>query len=444
MRRFAVVAVLFLGLTRGLWADPPPVLSLDEAVRLALAQNRLVRIAALQVDKAGEDLAAVRTRRLPAVSIDFLAGELLTPVSFAFPRGAFGQFPGIGPVPARDTEISQPRTPSVFADLRIAQPLTQLTRVSLGVQASAVGRDIEREHLRSQEQAVAANVRKLYYGIVQTESGLGVSDEALGLFRELERVVGQQVEEQAVLRADLLDVQARRAQAEADRLALANALAAQQEQMNQLLGRDLGTAFEVEKIPPPTAEEADLEAARTRAVEARPEVREARLKAQQADLDRRIKKAEAIPDVSLALTYLTPYTIDPLPDHILSLGFLVQWEPWDWGRKRHELAAKERVAEQARHGVPEAESRVLVEVGARFRKLAEARALLAAAELGQEAARERLRERTNQYQEKAALLADVLRQQEALAEASHRARQALLAFWTARADLQQALGEDVP
>ncbi|HSS76021.1 MAG TPA: TolC family protein, partial [Thermoanaerobaculia bacterium] len=72
------------------------------------------------------------------------------------------------------------------------------------------------------------------------------------------------------------------------------------------------------------------------------------------------------------------------------------------------------------------------------------RAVAGAAKLGEEAARERLRVRKDQFGEKAALLADVLRQQEALAAASHRAQQAVLAFWTARADFAQALGEDLP
>ncbi|HSS75745.1 MAG TPA: TolC family protein, partial [Thermoanaerobaculia bacterium] len=369
MKRLVVAVVLLgLGAHPGACAETP-VLTLDEAVRMAVAQNRLVKNAALQVDKAGEDLAAARTRRWPVFSVDFLAGELLTPVSFTFPRGAFGTFPGVGPFPPGETRITQARTPSLFADLRVAQPLTQLTRVSLGIQASEAGREIEREGRRGQEQAVAANVRKLYYGIVQAESALAVSDETLALDRELERLVAQQAAEQTVLRADLLDVQARRAQAEADRLATANAATSQKEQLNQILGRDVRTPFRAEAVPAPTAEEVDLEAARAKAVEARPEVRQARLKARQADLDRRMKRSEAIPDVSLSLTYLTPYTIDPLPDHILSLGFLVQWEPWDWGRKRHELAAKERVAEAAKNGVAEAESRVLVDVGARFRKL---------------------------------------------------------------------------
>ena len=51
----------------------------------------------------------------------------------------------------------------------------------------------------------------------------------------------------------------------------------------------------------PDGFESDLAAAQKRALAQRPEVKEARLKLRQAELDRRIKKSERIPDVSVSL-----------------------------------------------------------------------------------------------------------------------------------------------
>ena len=67
---------------------------------------------------------------------------------------------------------------------------------------------------------------------------------------------------------------------------------------------------------------------------------------------------------------------------------------------------------------------------------------LGATSLAQEAAREKLKVTTNRYQQKAALLKDVLEDQERLADADRQQQQALLSAWTARADLERALGED--
>ena len=62
--------------------------------------------------------------------------------------------------------------------------------------------------------------------------------------------------------------------------------------------------------------------------------------------------------------------------------------------------------------------------------------------LAREAAQEKLRVATEKYKVEAALLKDTLQAQASLSEANAQYDQALLSFWTARADLDRALGED--
>ena len=47
-----------------------------------------------------------------------------------------------------------------------------------------------------------------------------------------------------------------------------------------------------------------------------------------------------------------------------------------------------------------------------------------------------------QYGAQAALLADVLQTEASLADSNNQYQQALVAFWTARADFERALGEE--
>ena len=93
--------------------------------------------------------------------------------------------------------------------------------------------------------------------------------------------------------------------------------------------------------------------------------------------------------------------------------------------------------------VREAEDRAVVDINARFRALGEKRALLRVAEMAQSTAREKVRVKTNQYQVQAAMLNDVLQLRAELAGADDRYQQALLAFWTAKADFELAIGEEV-
>jgi outer membrane protein len=84
----------------------------------------------------------------------------------------------------------------------------------------------------------------------------------------------------------------------------------------------------------------------------------------------------------------------------------------------------------------------MVDVKAKLRKLAEARALLDTSSLTQEAEREKLRVVTNRYGEKAALLSDVLQQEAAVTQADADHQKALAAFWSAKANFDYALGRN--
>ncbi len=422
---------------------PGERLTLEAAIRLAVENNRQLQSARLQIEKAETDVATARSHRLPSFEIKGTASQLLTPVDFAFPQGAFGTFPGIGPIPAADTNVSVPRQPTYYVSSQVSQPLSQLFRIGLGVRSATKAREIEMEHARSQQLSVINSVKRLYFAILQTESALTANAEAVAMYRELDRTLQNRVAQKVALRADSLDVQFKLAQEELERTTRENALASQKEQLNQLLGRDVRTAFTVEEVSAVSPLEVDLKAAQAHALDVRPDVREARLKLEQADLDRRIAKADRIPDVSLAVSYTSNFNIDVLPTNLATAGVQLTWEPFDWGRRKQAVAAKSATVEQARLNIREIEDKTIVEINSRFRTLAEKRALLNVVRMAQTTMREKLRVKTNQFQLQAVLLPDVLQVRAELADADDRYQQTLLEFWIAKADYELALGEEV-
>ena len=429
-------------------AQPAPVaitqrLTLDRAIQLAVENNRQIQTAALQLQKANEDVEVARTHRLPVFDIQGQAAQLLTPVDFAFPQGAFGEFPGVGPIPATDTDVSVPRQLTYYFSSQVSQPITQLFRIGLGIDSARATSAIEQEHLNAQRLSVTTSVKRLYFAILQSESALDSTEQAIALYRELDRTLEVRVAQKVALRADSLDVRFRLAKEELTRTTYQNTLASQKEQLNQLLGRDVRTDFVVEPVTELSIAEVDLDAARTRALENRPDLREARLKVEQADLDRRLKKADRIPELSVAVSYSSYFNIDVMPTNLATAGLQLKWEPFDWGRKGHELAAKTHTVTQARLAVRDTEDRIIVDVNNRFRTLSEKRALLNVARMAQATSREKLRVKTNQYQVQAALLPDVLQLRTEQASSDDQYQQALLAFWTAKADFENAIGEEV-
>jgi len=416
------------------------VLTLDQAIALALRENRSVRDAELEAGKTGDIVDATRTHRLPSTNVFSLTAEqFIKPEEVSVGGLVPNIFPAVGPF----FSIGIPRRPTtVFAGL-ILQPLSQQYRLGLNVEHAKLARDTERERLRLVKQSTIDRVRQTYYGILQTQSALESTQETITSYRELDRVTSDKVAQQVSLRSASLDVRTRLAKAEYEALNLSNELASKKEQLNDLLGRDVRTDFRVNPAADVNGFPADLENARNRALEQRPEIREARLKIKQAEVDRRIKKSEYIPDVSAGFLYMTFRNFDDfIPKNLGSAGLALKWEVFDWGRKRDELAEKDKTIEQTKERLREAESRVLIDVSDKFRKLQQTRQAFVVAQLAEETARETLRVNTNKYKLTAALLSDVLQSQSTLAEANHQFQQTLLDYWTARAEFEKALGED--
>jgi len=428
-------ATIVSGWCQQISSAPDEVLTLDQAIALALGANHAVRDAELEAGKSGDILAATRTHRLPSMNV-YALGTLQ---QFFKPQGIGNIFPGVGPF----FSIGIPRRPhGAFAGL-ILQPLSQQYRLGLDVKQAKLAQDTERERLRFVKQSTIDRVKQTYYGILQTQSALESIQEAITSYRELDRVTIDKVIQQASLKNASLEVETRLAKAEYEAINLSNDLATKEEQLNDLLGRDVRTLFRLNPIPDVSGFPADLESARNRALEQRPEIREARLKITQADVDRRIKKSEYIPDVSVGFIYLGFRNFgEAVPKNIASLGLAIKWEVFDWGRKRDELAEKDKTIEQANERLHEAESRVLIDVSDKFRKLQQTRQALVVAQLAEQTALETLRINTNKYKFTAALMSDVLESQATLAEANHQYQQALLGYWTAKANLEKALGEE--
>jgi outer membrane protein len=423
-------------------ATPADELTLEQAIAIALETNRQIKVAALELDKFANRLAVAKTHRLPHFEFSVLATELVKTLNFDFKKGDLGTLTGIGPIPQTDVSVTAPRRPAFFYEGGAFQPLSQQYRLSLVDRKIETGREIAREQLRGKRQEIVDSVKKTYYAALQTQSALESVEQSLKLYQELDRVTDRYVVQQVALKADSLQVKTRVQEIIYESMTLRDRLADQKETLNNLLGRDIRTEFQIRAVPELTRYEADLTAAREQALAQRPEIKEAQLKIKAAEYDRRIKKSEYIPDLSIGVGFVSAENVKVLPQNIVRAGFLLRWEPFDWGRKRNEMAEMGKAIEEAQLGLHETQNQVLVEIGGKYRKLHQARQMLITSQLAQETARENVRVFNSRYAVQEALVKDVLQSQASLAEANHKYQQALLSFWTAKADFEKAIGID--
>jgi outer membrane protein len=162
----------------------------------------------------------------------------------------------------------------------------------------------------------------------------------------------------------------------------------------------------------------------------------------QAELEIKSEKTHYIPDIAIQASYTSPANINFLPQNIGSVGALFTWQPWDWGEKRHKVREAALTEKQAGLSVEDTREQILLAVDSNFRLLREARAHFAIAEALRDAETEKMRNQKEAYSQQSILLSDLLKQQSSLADAESQYRQAVLTYWSARADFQKALGEE--
>jgi outer membrane protein TolC len=420
-----------------------PELTLEQAVDQAVANNSSLKTASLETVRAADDLAANRTRRFATTQVVGLGAQLVTKPSVTFPAGALGVYSVTGPIPATNQTVEIARKPAGTVNISVAQPLSTQYQLHLQLKALELGVDGSRQDQQKTRLEVVDQVRRAYYAVVEAQSALDSLQASLPYYQESHRLALENRGKETILESSLLN-------ADAQLLKIQNAIsdandrvASAGEQLNDLMGRDIHTQFRVAAIGDADAGLDALEGMEARALQNRPDVKKAKLQVQQADYDARAKKAEYIPDVSLAFDYSTTANYENiLPSNLGTVGLALRWEPWDWGRKHHEYEEKRAKEEQAKVGVDATERAVLLEVRNAYRQLENTRRQLTLSDASARAARQRLKEVQEQVKHEAVLNRDLYQAQSDLASADSQQQQALTAFWKARADLKKTIGEE--
>ena len=418
------------------------VLTVDQAVQIALANNRALKVVSLNVDSSKEKLAAEKTRRLPAFSTYILASQVLQPFSFTVAAGQFGTYPGIGPIPATTTPIPTPSQPTAYIFATATQPLLTLYKINLHIQGQELSVEQAAQKVREERISIVDDVRQAYYGIVEIQNAIEATEASIKQYEELDRISIQYVAEKVVLKSEGLEVEAKLADSKYKLLQYQDKLQSAKETLNNLMGRDITTQFRAVNATALSAIEQDMPAAQAKALAQHPKVKEAEITVQQAENARRFAKSQYLPDLGVSFHYLSPFGVNFVPTNVMTVGFEFSWEPFEWGRRKHEVNEKTINVEQSKLGLDDTKAQILINVDNQFRSLQEARVAVAVATAKEESSREKLREVTYQYKQQTALLRDALQQQSAVEAANADYNEALAKFWTAEANFHKAIGEE--
>jgi outer membrane protein TolC len=330
----------------------------------------------------------------------------------------------------------------------VVQPLSAIPTIRKQLALIDVEKKLADEQTRLERQTLVRDVRELYYGIQSLQSAVRAARESVRLSQEVVRITSQYVEKRQVLDVDYLEAQVHLAKAIESVLDLENQRETLKSKLNHKLGRDVLAEFTVPEIPavadgslPDLLQ--DPAEARARALAQRPEARQAQLKIEQAKAEMRIASAGFQPTIAAQITAIGLTDVNALlPRQIGIAGVSLTWEPFTWGRKRHDLAVHGAEVQQAINNAEEAKDQVSIDVADQFRRLQLAAARLHVSSLSLQVANESLREAQRQYEVQFSLLRTVLQAQTTLEGSNADYQKTLGELWTARAEYERALGDD--
>ena len=202
------VAVLWSG------AAAAQMLSVEEAVRLALERNVGIVAAEASLDEARSAQYSALAGVLPSVSLNAARSGFWQNERTG--TQVFGGF--VVPTPRSDLEQFS-TDPTVNASWQVLN-LASLS----GVQAARTGVGAARDRRQASRNDVSYATRQKYYDVVRAVLTADVNADALSLARDEERRVRALFEVGSVSRSDLLQAQVRTAQSELDSLISRNAV----------------------------------------------------------------------------------------------------------------------------------------------------------------------------------------------------------------------------
>src|SRR5258707_2360722 len=164
-------------------AQPSPAnpmqLTLEQAINLALNQNHSVHRRSLSVEQMQSKKDEARSNYLPQIKASGGVLHVTELEGVAIPAGAFGSYPSTGPVPEKSLFLDQGSATGYTGGVGLEQPLTQLFRIHQANIAAKQDLLIAKTQLDQTQDAIALQVRQLYYNILINQQKLKASQDQL-------------------------------------------------------------------------------------------------------------------------------------------------------------------------------------------------------------------------------------------------------------------------
>ncbi len=436
------LAAAIVALTAGVTVRAADVkrLTMAEAVGLALKQNRNLKIARFKVQEAQEEKAGAKSQYFPILKNETNVLHLTELQDIDIPAGAFGTIPQVGPSPPHDLFIDQGKTNLLGTGTSLSQPLTQLLRVRQANRAAEADIASSQSEARNTEVEVALKVHQLYYALLVAQLNRQAAEQQMQYADEELRESANDVQNGSALKVTEISSQASELESKQTVLTVDLQIDDLDAQFDDLLGLPVGTKLELDPavktdftIPP---KDQCLHMAWAQ----NPDIRSAEASVSKASAGVGAARTKFIPDVTVYAKYSYQDGIPFLVHNFGTFGVTMQYDIFDFGRRRAEVREDEVQLREAEENLERLKDEVAVQVEQTYNKLQRTKSMVEVAQQVVALRTEGERLASNQVEHGVVLVSEQRKASSQVYQAQADLLQASLAYVEARAELDQTIG----
>jgi outer membrane protein TolC len=420
----------------------PMRLTLDQAINLALKQNHSVRLSSLSVDQMRSKKDEVRSNYFPQIKASGSVLHITELAGVEIPAGALGTFASTGPVPSKPLFIDQGADTGYTGGVGLDQPLTQLFRIHQANVAAKEDVLVAKTQLDQTQDAIALQVRQLYYNILINEQRLQASHDQLTAAQIKDDESRSDVARGNALEISALQTKATILQTQQNSLTLRLQGSDLRRQLADALGLPVETPIELD--PGATSVPLDIpsrsEAIRI-ALEQNQDLKAARLTLVKAQAGLAAAKDAYIPDVTALSRYSYQSGVPLLVHNFGTFGFSLSYDLFDGGSREAKVREARSEVHSAEVAVDKLTSEIEVQVQGIYDKVDELKQMVDVASQVVQVRTEAARLAERQFEQSEALSSSRSQSHADLASATASLLEANCDLVLTEADLKRAIGQ---
>jgi outer membrane protein TolC len=420
----------------------PMQLTLEQAINLALKHNHSVHLRSLSVDQMQSKKNEARSHYLPQLNTSGNILHLTELEGVEIPAGSLGSYPSTGPIPTPSLVIGQGSDTAYAGGVGLEQPLTQLLRIHHANVAAQQDVLIAKTQLDQTQDAIALQVRQLYYNILITQQKLKASQDQLAADQIKDEESQSDVARGNALEITALQSKAAILQAQQDSLTLRLQGNDLRRQLADVLGLPVETAIALD--PEAAAVAIDipsrLDAVRI-ALDHNQDLKAARQTLVKTQASLAAAKDAYIPDVTALSRYSYQSGVPFLAHNFGTFGFSFSYDLFDGGRREANIQEARSEVHSAEVTVDKLQSEIEVHVQGIYDRVDELRQMVDVAGQVLEVRTESARLSDRQFEQSAALDSARSQSHADLANATASLLEANCGLSLAEADLKRAIGQ---